>query len=92
MKRAIIALSLLSLFSGWQSYAQKTGFKYDFYGFVRNDFFYSSRLSQTSEEGSFYLFPLDNISILTGKTSMDAVPSTCIICVHDSDSMSREST
>ena len=60
MRRAIIALSLLSLFSGWQSYAQKTGFKYDFYGFVRNDFFYSSRLSQTSEEGSFYLFPLDN--------------------------------
>ena len=60
MKRTLIILSLLSLFPGVQSFAQKTGFKYDFYGFVRNDFFYSSRQSQTSEEGSFYLFPLDN--------------------------------
>ena len=40
-------------------FAQKSGFNYNFYGSVRNDIFFSSRQNQTSEEGSFYLFPLD---------------------------------
>ena len=40
--------------------AQKNGFSYNFYGSVRNDVFFSSRQSQTSEEGSFYLFPLNH--------------------------------
>ena len=47
--------------------AQKKGFSYDFYGSVRNDIFLSSRQSQTSEEGSFYLFPLDKVYDAEGK-------------------------
>lgn len=47
--------------------AQKKGFSYDFYGFVRNDIFLSSRQSQTSEEGSFYLFPLDKVYDVEGE-------------------------
>jgi hypothetical protein len=47
--------------------AQKSGFSYNFYGFVRNDIFLSTRQSQTSEEGSFYLFPLDHDYDVNGK-------------------------
>lgn len=47
--------------------AQKSGFSYNFYGSVRNDVFYSTRQNQTSEEGSFYLFPLDKKYDTAGK-------------------------
>ncbi len=48
-------------------FAQKSGFNYNFYGSVRNDIFFSSRQNQTSEEGSFYLFPLDKNYDAAGK-------------------------
>ena len=54
-----IILSLIFLLFSSYSYAQKKGFSYDFYGFIRGDLFYNTRKSVAPVDGNFYLYPLD---------------------------------
>ncbi|MDR0892007.1 MAG: hypothetical protein LBN24_05285 [Mediterranea sp.] len=57
MKRPL--LSLLCLAIAANSFAQKKGFTYHFYGQVRADYYYNSRANEELVDGLFYLYPKD---------------------------------
>ncbi|MDL2281994.1 hypothetical protein LJC44_02615 [Parabacteroides sp. OttesenSCG-928-G06] len=57
MKRFL--LPLLSLLTILPATAQKEGFTYKFYGFVRGDLFYNSRANVAPVDGNFYMYPMD---------------------------------
>ena len=46
-------------FCSFTIFAQRKGFNYKFYGFVRGDFYYNSRANMAPVDGTFYLYPLD---------------------------------
>ncbi|MFI3268164.1 MAG: DcaP family trimeric outer membrane transporter [Rikenellaceae bacterium] len=53
-------LLALTAFASLSSIAQNSNYDFNFYGFVRSDFYYDSRASATSCNEVFYLYPLDN--------------------------------
>ncbi|MDH6313364.1 hypothetical protein M2137_002154 [Parabacteroides sp. PFB2-10] len=57
MKRFFFFLLCLSIMA--PAWAQKEGFSYKFYGFVRGDIFYNSRANVAPVDGNFYMYPLD---------------------------------
>ncbi len=57
MKRVILFFLTLSLIV--PTIAQTKKYEYDFYGFIRNDFYYNSRANASSVNELFYLYPLD---------------------------------
>ncbi|MDL2209079.1 hypothetical protein LJB97_05605, partial [Parabacteroides sp. OttesenSCG-928-O15] len=57
MKRFFFFLLCLSIVA--PAWAQKEGFTYKFYGFVRGDIFYNSRANVAPVDGNFYMYPLD---------------------------------
>ncbi|MFI3258948.1 MAG: hypothetical protein R3Y16_02500 [Rikenellaceae bacterium] len=52
-------LILLAAVMALPTMAQKSNYDYNFYGFVRSDFFYNSRDNAASFNEIFYLYPLD---------------------------------
>lgn len=60
MKKLLLFLSMAGILSSLQ--AQNTSeseLKYDFYGFLRGDYYYDSRQSVASSENVFFLYPKD---------------------------------
>lgn len=69
-----ITLMILGILTLYASNAQKRGFDYNFYGFVRGDLFYNSRANMAPIDGNFYLFPLDK-SLDTDGNDLNGVPN-----------------
>lgn len=65
-KRFYLSLLLVALIS-IPANAQKKGFSYSFYGFVRGDLFYNSRMNEAPVDGDFYMYPLDKLPDADGK-------------------------
>ncbi|MFI3288692.1 MAG: hypothetical protein SNH55_01685 [Rikenellaceae bacterium] len=57
MRKILLLLFAASLIVPIKAETQK--YEYDFYGFVRNDFYYNSRANVASVNELFYLYPLD---------------------------------
>ena len=72
MKRILLlAAATLLLSPAW---AQREGFTYKFYGFVRGDLFYNTRANMAPVDGNFYLYPLDESLDAKGK-DINATPN-----------------
>ncbi|WP_280749689.1 MULTISPECIES: hypothetical protein [unclassified Parabacteroides] len=72
MKRFFV--SLLCLLIVAPCWAQKEGFSYRFYGFVRGDVFYNSRANLAPVDGCFYVYPLDIAEDANGE-DLNATPN-----------------
>ena len=59
MKKRNILTILLVFATILQLNAQIKDVKFNFYGIVRADIFYNSRVSQEMIDGLFYMYPLD---------------------------------
>lgn len=71
--KSILLLSLICVASS--SMAQKKDFDYNFYGFVRGDFAYSTRASLAPYNGAFYLYPYDVVLDNDGE-DLNSAPSS----------------
>ncbi|MDR3268239.1 MAG: hypothetical protein LBT83_04140 [Tannerella sp.] len=56
------------------AYAQRKKFKYDFYGFVRGEYYANSRQNTETVDGLFYLLPNDRLFDANGD-DLNAVPN-----------------
>ena len=66
MRKFFIVVSILMFFSGVVK-SQKENFSYKFYGHVRGDLFYNSRVNHENVYGLFYLYPKDKALDEDGK-------------------------
>lgn len=69
-----LLLLWVSMFCLFSAAAQKKGFTYKFYGFVRGDLFYNTRANMAPVDGNFYLYPLDKKPDAVGK-DLNATPN-----------------
>ena len=65
MKKLILLLAGICMV--FPATAQKKNFTYKFYGFVRGDLFYNTRVNMAPVDGNFYLYPLDKRPDADGK-------------------------
>lgn len=65
MRRAFIALT--GLIATLACQGQRENFSYKFYGFVRGDIYYNSRINAEAVDGTFYLYPLNKKLDTDGK-------------------------
>ncbi|MEA4937746.1 MAG: hypothetical protein VB102_14090 [Paludibacter sp.] len=78
MKKTLL-LSLLLLVSVYH-FAARPGYQYDIYGFIRNEFYYNSRLNEEVIDGIFNLFPKPT-SFNNSGVDENAVPQAEMISV-----------
>ncbi len=75
MKKLNFLLLLALMLVASPGIAKKSNLKYDFYGFVRGDFFFDSRASVASNNELFYLYPLPQEFDPNGE-DLNAYPSS----------------
>ena len=75
MKKLNLLLLLLLILVASPCVAKKSNLKYDFYGFVRGDFFFNSRASVAPNNELFYLYPLPQEFDPSGE-DLNALPSS----------------
>jgi len=74
MKRFFVSIIIFITVFPVIAQEKEKAFSIDIYGFIRNDFYYESRKSQTSAAGLFHLIPLDK-KLNELNEDLNAIPS-----------------